>query len=304
MNSAPPATGSPNRLEPGSPAAERRALLLAGWTVLAWSTVASAFKIALRHGDVWTLVFFSSLTSALVLSLLAVLSGRRRELAAFEWADFLGLLNPAAYYLVLLSAYERLHAAQALAVNYTWVLALALLSVVFLRQPFSRRLAAGLLLGYAGIALVAAGRGPAPWSNADAAGLLLAFASTWIWAGCWVANARQESDPLAALARQFAVGAAVSGLAWAVLSRRLSAPALAGAAYLGVMEMGLSFFTWLSALRLTRQSARLGLLAFFSPVLSLVWIALVLEEPLPAATLGGMALILAGALLSRSASVR
>jgi drug/metabolite transporter (DMT)-like permease len=63
--------------------------------------------------------------------------------------------------------------------------------------------------------------------------------------------------------------------------------------------MGLSFFTWLLALRITRHPARLGALVFLSPVLSLVWISLVLGEPLGKLALPGMGAILTGVALTR-----
>lgn len=267
--------------------------------MLAWSTVASAFKIALRHGDVFSLVFGASLTSAFTLTFLAFLQHRGRDVIRFSPNDLMGFLNPVAYYLVLLAAYDRLLAAHALAINYTWVLALALLGVLFLKQRFSPQLAVGLLLGYGGVFLVVAGCDDFVLGKTEVLGILLAFLSTWIWAVYWVYNARHAHDPLLSLVRQFMVGTAASGVLWLLFSRRMSLPGAAGAAYLGIMEMGLSFFTWLSALRLTRNAARLGALVFLSPVLSLVWISIFLQEPLNVLTFAGMGAILLGVAFTR-----
>ncbi len=300
MSARGPASG-PDRRQ------ETRALALALYTVLAWSTVATAFKLALRHGDVLSLVFFATLTSAVTLAgLLAARGptatvGRVRAVLAFTPRDLVGLVNPVAYYLLLLAAYDRLAASAALALNYTWVLVLAVLSVPLLRQPFSARLGAALVTGYLGVWVIASGGRLTVFSGVDPVGLVLAIATTFLWAGAWIFNTRASGDALENLTRQFLVGTVVSGALWLVFSRELSAPALAGAAYLGVMEMGLSFFTWLTALRLTRRASRLTALVFLSPVLSLVWIHLVLGEPARAATWVGMALILAGVALSRRA---
>jgi len=291
---------------------EGRAVALALYTVLAWSTVATAFKLALRHGDVWSLVFFASLTSSLTLAGLLVARGstgavgcptgavsRLRAMLSFAPRDLAGLANPVAYYLVLLAAYDRLDASAALALNYTWVLVLAALSVPLLRQPFTARLAWALGAGYLGVWVIASGGRLTTFAGIDAAGFALALASTVIWAGAWIFNTKAPGDALENLTRQFLVGTLASGALWMVFSRDASAPALAGAAYLGVMEMGLSFFTWLTALRLTRRASRLTALVFLSPVLSLVWIHLILGEPARLATWAGMGLILAGVALSR-----
>lgn len=147
--------------------------------------------------------------------------------------------------------------------------------------------------------LVVAGRDNFMLGTTEVLGIVLAFLSTWIWAVYWVYNARHAHDPLSSLARQFIVGSAASGVLWLLFSRRMSFPGAAGAAYLGMMEMGLSFFTWLSALRLTRNAARLGALVFLTPVLSLVWIFLFLQEPLGVLTCAGMGAILLGVALTR-----
>ncbi|MBU1510076.1 DMT family transporter [Myxococcota bacterium] len=286
---------------PGQARRERRAIALALYTVLAWSTVATAFKLALRHGDVFQLVFFATLVSALTLAGLGAVQGRLRAFLEFSRRDLVGLLNPVAYYLVLLLAYDRLAAQQALALNYTWVLVLAGLSVPFLHQPFSRKLAAALLLGYVGVWIIASGGRLTTFSGIDPAGVALALLSTLIWAGTWILNTRSAGDPLAGLTRQFLLGALVSGVLWLATGAGCSAPAFAGAAYLGVMEMGLSFFTWLLALRLTRQASRVTVLVFLSPVLSLLWIHLILGEPGRISTWTGMGMILAGVALSRRA---
>ena len=278
------------------PKNERKALGFALYTVLAWSSVATAFKVALRHGDVFFLVFFASAVSTVTLFTLFFLSGTGPGRPGR--GIWLGLLNPLAYYIVLLAAYDRLSAQHALALNYSWVLVLAALSVPLLKQPFSRKLALALLSGYLGVWVIATnGTFTAP--GGSLAGVLLALLSTFIWAITWLLNTRAEGSPLNRLAWQFLPGTIGAGVLWLVFGSPFSARAFAGAAYIGVMEMGLTFFTWLMALRLTERPARLSALVFLTPVLSLLWIRLVLEEPLSAVTLGGITLILAGIGLSR-----
>ncbi|WP_369601206.1 DMT family transporter [Hahella sp. SMD15-11] len=143
---------------------ERRAWLLGLSAVLLWSTVATAFKLALAQMSPPELVFWASLVSALVLGgvlgwqgqLVAALRGLNRH----GWrALLMGSLNPAAYYLILFEAYDRLPAQIAQPVNYTWALVLAVLAVPLLGQPLTRRMIAALMLGYLGVAVLAMGGG-------------------------------------------------------------------------------------------------------------------------------------------------
>ena len=60
--------------------------------------------------------------------------------------------------------------------------------------------------------------------------------------------------------------------------------------------MGLTFLLWLTALRLTDNTARVGNLIFLSPFLSLVLIHFVVGETILASSVLGLGLIVAGLL--------
>ena len=123
----------------------RKAYLYGIATVLLWSTVASAFKISLRYLDYAQLLLYTSAVSTIVLGVVVLLQDKVHllwRIGRRVWGRLLllGLCNPLAYYLVLLSAYERLPAQEAQPLNYTWALTLALLSVPLLNSGFVGRM--------------------------------------------------------------------------------------------------------------------------------------------------------------------
>jgi drug/metabolite transporter (DMT)-like permease len=63
--------------------------------------------------------------------------------------------------------------------------------------------------------------------------------------------------------------------------------------------MGLTFALWSTALRLSSGVSRIGNLIFLSPLVSLVFIATILGEPIHPATLVGLALIIPAVLLQQ-----
>ena len=84
---------------------QTQAYLYAAVTVLFWSTVATAFKLSLRHVGADVLVFYSSLVSVLVLLCITLATGRIGQLRDWSIGDLrtslcLGFLNPFLYYLV------------------------------------------------------------------------------------------------------------------------------------------------------------------------------------------------------------
>jgi drug/metabolite transporter (DMT)-like permease len=124
--------------------------------ILFWSTAAIAFKIALKHMDYIQLLFYSSITSSLLLLVFLWFRGELPQLFKFTqkqylYSIFLGLLNPFAYYLVLLKAYSILPAQLAQPLNYTWPIMLVLLSAPLLKQKLKLRSMLAILISFLGV---------------------------------------------------------------------------------------------------------------------------------------------------------
>lgn len=278
---------------------ESRALLLGLVAVLCWSTVATAFKIALSHQSVSSLVFYASCTSVLLLG--AVLTSQKRLVSAIidlkdYWKSALlfGALNPLLYYHVLLWAYDILPAQVAQPINYTWAIMLALLSVPFLGHKLRKSDLIALLVCYGGVVIISLGASNED-GEAKALGVALALISTVIWAGYWILNSRDQREPITALFQNFLVVLPFSAvLAWPL---NLKWQALASGAYIGIFEMGISFICWLYAMKLTRNASKISNLIFISPFISLVLIYFLLGESIHHYTYIGLAFIVTGLII-------
>jgi len=279
---------------------QSRAMLLGGSAVLLWSTVATAFKLSLQWLSPLQLLAWAGLASTLVLVAAVTWQGLWGSLCRTLRTQplfclTLGVVNPAAYYLILFRAYDLLPAQQAQAINYTWALTLSLLAIPLLKQPLRGRDMIALGGGYLG-ALVIATRGDLLALNFDSVeGVILAVVSTLFWALYWILNARSTAPATAMLAICFLIG---TPLVWGLMAWQgeLTLPeprALLGAAYVGLFEMGLTFMLWLGAMRSAVHVSRVSNLIFLSPFLSLVFIRYLLDEPVVPATFIGLALIIA-----------
>ncbi|WP_432696625.1 DMT family transporter [Marinobacterium sp. YM272] len=278
---------------------QSRAMLLGGLAVFLWSTVATAFKLALEWLSPLQLLAWASLFSTLFL--MGAVSWQKQWGAVGHFfrqqplfALLLGVINPAVYYLVLFRAYDLLPAQQAQTINYTWALTLSLLAVPFLKQPLRRRDMIALAGGYFG-ALIIATRGNLLALDFDSIeGVVLAMVSTLFWAMYWILNTRATAPATASLLACFLVG---TPLVWGLMAWQgeLVAPTwqgLAGAAYVGLFEMGVTFMLWLGAMRSAVHVSRVSNLIFLSPFLSLVFIRYFLNEPIAPATFIGLAMII------------
>ncbi|MEQ6292013.1 DMT family transporter [Vogesella sp. GCM10023246] len=285
---------------------QSKAYLFGLSAVLAWSTVATAFKISLQHLSPAQLLLYASVFS--LLSLLAILGWQRRLgqlLPALRqhWRRslLLGTVNPFVYYLILFQAYALLPAQEAQALNYTWALTMTLLAVPVLGQRLRAQDAIAAVVCYSGVLTIATRGAPFALQFSNLPGVGFALLSTLLWAGYWLFNTRDEREPVLGLTLNFLLSLPLT-LLWCALRGELQPVAwqgLAGAAYVGMLEMGFTFVLWLSAMKLTQSTARIANLIFLSPLLSLFLINLLLGEPILASTLAGLGLILAGLLLQK-----
>ena len=287
--------------------ADRRALVFGLTAVLLWSTVATAFELALRELDVWQLVALSVMFSSVALFALVCLQGKlgllmRYLRQGFPYFLLMALLNPLCYYLVLLRAYDLLPAQQAQPINYTWAITLALLAIPLLGQRLGWRDVVAVAMGYGGVLIIATEGRPFQLQFESLAGVAYALGSTVLWALYWILNTRNERDPVVSLCLNFLLATPIALLLCLQFSslQGIGVRGLIASAYVGAFEMGLTFALWSTALRLSSSVARVGNLIFLSPLISLVLIATVLGEDIHPATLWGLALIIPAVILQQN----
>ncbi|NIP15764.1 MAG: EamA family transporter [Pseudomonadales bacterium] len=284
---------------------DRQALAAALAAVLLWSTVATGFKLGLAVMAPLQLLLAGTIISAVFFA--AVATARRRWVMTgrnlLEAAAF-GIVNPALYYLVLFEAYDRLPAQLAQPLNYTWAITLAVLAVPVLKQRLTQRTLAGILVSYLGV-LVLLSQGRFDQLPAvDWVGVALALGSTVLWAGYWLMNARSRTDPVGLMALSFLIATPLVAIACALGPGlpRLDWSVLWFGAWVGLVEMGVTFLLWQRAMRLTSHAARIGQLIFLSPFISLILISTVLGETIHWTSVLGLGVIVGGVLVTRSSA--
>src|SRR5690554_523003 len=170
---------------------QKQAMLYGTATVLLWSTVATAFKLALADLAPMQMLLVACVASIVVMGGALVIMGRWQEVFQLSRRQYLqsigmGLINPCLYYFLLFGAFDRLPAQEAQPLNYTWALVLAYLSVPFLGQKLRRiDILAGLVC-YAGVVVIATRGAVTSLSFSDPLGVSLALGSTVVWASYWI----------------------------------------------------------------------------------------------------------------------
>jgi drug/metabolite transporter (DMT)-like permease len=283
----------------------KQSYIYAGLAIFFWSTVPTAFKISLGELDILTMLTIASVTSAAVLFLIISLSGKinlifNGSAKELTYSAILGFINPFIYYLILLKAYQLLPAQVAQPLNMIWPIILVFLSVPILGQKIEKKSYLALLISFAGVYIISSQGRPFSSSHADLKGILLATGSSIFWSLYFIINVKDKRDEAVKLFLNFMFASVYLIAAMFITGKwhnTISVKGLSAAVYIGLFEMGITFFFWLKALQMAKTTARVSSLVYLAPFLSLVFVYFILHEPVYYTTPVGLLLIISGILI-------
>ena len=269
--------------------------------VLFWSTVATAFKLTLKGMNHLQLLFYSSLASTFVLFVIVFIQDKDELKKLFKlkyfWKNILlGIINPFLYYLVLFKAYSLIPAQEAQPLNYTWPIAIAIFSAVFLKQKLTAKILIGMLISFFGVLIIVTHGNIFSFKFHNIFGASLALGSSIIWASFWTLNLSDKRKNAIKLLSAFIFGTIIIFFYLFFFDTFILSnyKYLLGSTYVGFFEMGITFFLWMKGLQLSNNKAKTSTLAYLSPFISLIFIGLVLGEKILTSSILGLVFIVGG----------
>lgn len=283
-----------------------RSILFASLAVLFWSTVPTAFKLGLRQYNPVQLIFVASAVSVLILFFIILFQGKTKlifkqsgkQLAS---SILLGAFNPFIYYIVLFKAYSLLPAQLAQPLNMTWPIVIALLSVPMLGQKIGWQSFVALGISFIGVIIISSQGGINGFQKTNFTGVLLALASSVMWALYWIFNVKDKRDETLKLFLNFIFGFLFLFFAIAIFSdfNFQIGTALWAGVYIGFFEVGITYVLWLKAMQLSKNNAVIGSLVFMALFISLIFIYFILKEEIFITTFIGIIFIVGGILFQQ-----
>ena len=283
----------------------KQSYIYAVLAIFFWSTVPTAFKISLGELDILPMLTIASITSTLIL-FIVVLTGKKAHLIRLSTGKelinsaVLGFINPFLYYLILLRAYQLLPAQVAQPLNMIWPIILVFLSVPILRQKIERKSFVALFISFIGVYIISSqGRLFKP-GHSDLTGVFLATVSSVFWAFYFILNVKDKRDEGVKLLLNFVFGSIYLVISM-IITGKLQFPAgltgIVASLYVGIFEMGITFFFWLKALRMASTTAKVSNLVYLAPFLSLIFVHYIIHEPVYYTTPVGLVFIITGILI-------
>lgn len=280
--------------------------LYAGLAVFFWSTVATAFKLALREYDFIQVIFFAALVSVFMLFCFLLFQNKLHLIVRQtkkEWLNsaLLGALNPLAYYLILFKAYSLLPAQLAQPLNMVWPVTLALLSVPLLKQKIGWLSFVALAISFVGVVFISSQGGINGFANTNWFGVILAVGSSIIWALYWIFNVRDARDQIVKLFSNFFFGLLYLLVVVFFFSdfEITIGTGFYAIIYVGFFEAGITYVLWMKAMELSTNNAKIGNLVFLAPFVSLFFIHFILKENIYITTFIGLVFIVVGILVQQ-----
>ncbi len=280
----------------------RQSYLYAGLAVFFWATIPTAFKICLGELPIIAMLTIASLVSSAILSTVLLFTGKLNLILRSSGKELinsaiLGLINPFLYYLILLKAYDLLPAQVAQPLNMIWPIILVFLSVPLLKQKIRAKSYLALLISFAGVYLISSQGAPLRPGHSDTLGVLMATGSSVFWALYFILNLKDKRDEAVKLFLNFLFGSAYLVLTLLITEQwtgNFSVKGILSATYIGIFEMGITFYFWLKALHLAPTTDKVSNLVYLAPFLSLVFVHFIIHEPIFYTTLAGLLLIISG----------
>jgi len=283
--------------------------------ILLWGSTPLLVSEVSKELPIWEANALISGFSTLTLALAVTALGRWPALRGLQRGELLsmlalgaGLMFPytALYYLAFALRPEA--AGDANIINYLWPIWVLALSVPLLQEPLTWNKVLGMLTAFAGVYLLMSG---GSWIRFRAENLP-AYASAGVGAFFWglfsvLSKRHGEREPLTALFLYlgasfvcFTVLALILSAAGAIRLTLPSGRAWLMVAVVGAGANGLGALFWVLTLRYS-DTALASTLAYLTPFLALVYLAVFRGTPIRPLQLASLALILGGPLLERFA---
>ena len=282
--------------------------VLLGFLASLWGASYLFIKVAVEEIEPAPMMFVRVAVAAVLLAAFLVWQ-RGGAVAAAElrgaWRPglVLGFVNAAVPFTLIAWGEKHVDSGVAAIANATVPLFVVLLAIRFTPSERATGLRlAGILVGLVGVAVLAGGQPEVGWW--PLAGVLAVVAASLAYAaGGLYGQLRVAGTPGPVLATASMLGATLILLPLAVVQLPREVPGWETVGSLAALSIGGTAAAQLVVFRMLRLhgASRLSLVTYLMPPIALVYGALLLDEPVTAAALGGLALILAGVALGSGA---
>ena len=269
-------------------------------TVLMWSTLAPVGKLLLNDIPNLQTLAISSIFAFLFLLLADIKTGAIKKLKKYTPKDYaimagLGFLGMFLYSALYFYGLTKLSSQEACIANYLWPIMLVLFSAIVLKEKLTVSKWAAMACSFLGIVILSTGNGAASGDKA-----YLGVIACVVAAACYglfsVLNKKADYDQNIAMTVIWLVTAVCSFGVGIATEEWVSIDLWqwVGLIWMGVFINAVAYLLWALALKCGNNTAKIAILAYLTPFLSVLMSAVVLKEKLRARSVIALVFIVGG----------
>jgi drug/metabolite transporter (DMT)-like permease len=279
------------------------AYLYVGLTVVLWGSAAAVAKLMLQSLNSFQVLFFTSLIATLSLFIVASFQKKLSIIKKYRANDYLhfaymGFVGVFLYYILLYTGLTLAPAQEAFIVNYTWPIWVVVFAIIFLKETITKEKIISILLGAAGVFIVASKGHLSIFSVEHLRGDLFALAGAVSYGIFSVLGKKYNYDKITSMMFYYIFTFIFISISIGIFSEipMVTIKEILGLTWIGVFSGGLGSLFWFLALQ-RGDTAEMSTIIFLTPFMSLVFIwAFVGESILPSSVVG-LLLIICGVMV-------
>ena len=281
--------------------------IYAGVTIFMWSTIAVVSKLLLGHFNNFQVLWASSFFGSVMLVILNIASGFIKQLKNFRFKDYMtiilsGLPGTFLYYVFYYAGTDILpSASQAFIINYLWPIMSVVFACLINKEQMTFRKGIAIVVSFVGIAIVSM----KDLMNPEASTISVTLTGSLMCAlgavsyGLFTAltnrfNYEKSLMMMLSFSATFVITTVINAVRGDLFIP--TGAEILGFIWNGSFVMALASTAWAIALHMG-DTAKISNLAYITPFLSLIWIMLVLKEPLSIFSILGLIVIVGGILI-------
>ena len=280
----------------------KKAYILAAISIFFWSTVATVTKLLMGSLSSMQVLWVSSFFAGSFWLVFNIATGNIKKLKAYSAKDWLktvliGLPGTFVYYLLFYTGTDLMPASQAFIVNYLWPVMSVVFACIILREKISFLKGIAFAVSFGGV-LIVTGKDLLHFDANILTGAVCCALGAVSYGIFTALNKKFLYDKKLSMMIYYFVSFLLTGVINLASGNRLQLNGIQilGLMYNGICCLAIANTCWMLALAYG-NTAKVSNLAYITPFLSLVWIAVFLKEQITVNSIVGLAVIVLGILI-------
>lgn len=260
--------------------------LLVGLVVLIWGSSATVSRLLIDGINPYTLQTYTSAVAFISITVVVLSQKKVKDLFVLKSVDYrnlfvMGVLGNFLYVMFFYLAIDRLDTQVAYALNYLWPVMIVLTSIFVLKDQLTFRKVIAITISFLAVVLFVTKGNLTLFDNVDILGVLFGLGAAFTYGLFSTLNKKYGYDSVVANFFFIFFSLALNLIRYFILEDFYipNTSQILGIVWMGVFVNAIAFILWLQSLKLGNVN-EIANLSYLTPFVSLVYIAVFLNEPI------------------------